>query len=119
MKVRLVILTALLGVFMASAHAMPPMQHRATGMVQVIDRMKSTITIIPNGKSEPETYLVQEGRTRLKCEGRRAKLEEVPVGAQVRLYYRRERGALVATQLECRAMISSTISDEDRNRPTK
>lgn len=83
----------------AESFALPPRQHLAKGTVAAIDREQ--ITVVPSRpeKDEPTSFTIQEGRTPLRKDGRSAPAEQLSVGQSVRLYYKREMGAWVATEV--------------------
>ncbi len=85
-----------------AADAMPPLQHLAQGEVQSFDGKTQTLTIAPARLSMPATFVVVEGRTRLRADGKRVTLAQVPSAGPVKIYYRTERGQRVATEISWR-----------------
>ena len=88
--------------FLASlAHALPPTPHLAKGTVAAI----ATDTIVlaataDSPKDKPATFAIQAGRTRLREDGKKkTTVETLKVGQPVRIYYRKEMGVWVATDV--------------------
>lgn len=81
------------------AFALPPTQHLAKGTVAAVEHDKITLVLARPGKDEPASFTLQEGRTRFRQDGRKAALEQLPVGQNVRLYYKKEMGVWVATEV--------------------
>ena len=82
------------------ASALPPRQHLAKGTVAAIGpdaivlTMETAVT-----KDTPTSFAIKAGRTRVKEDGKKAALENLKVGQAVRVYYRKEMGVWVATEV--------------------
>lgn len=86
--------------FMTTAHAMPPVPHLAhSTTVRAVDYEKRIVTLVAQGKDEPVAFVVENGRTKLTCDKRPAELKTLKAGQKVRLYYKREHGENVATEM--------------------
>lgn len=92
----------LLGVLLlsgADVFALPSPPHQTEGAVAAIGREKITLAPAPLKKDNPTSFAIQAGRTRFRNDGRRAAAEQLPVGQGVRLYYKKELGEWVATEI--------------------
>ena len=85
------------------ASAMPPLQHRVDGVLKTINPEKLAIVVDSGKNDHPTTFAIQAGRTRFRRDGKSVTLEQLPVGVQLRLYYRREVGQDVATEISWKA----------------
>jgi hypothetical protein len=82
------------------ASALPPRQHLAKGTVAAIGPDAIVLTVEPAAaKDAPTTFAIKAGRTRLREDGRKAEMERLKVGQPVRVYYRKEMGVWVATEV--------------------
>ena len=82
------------------ASALPPMQHLARGTVAAIGPDAIVLTAASDAaKDVPTTFVVKAGRTRLRQDGRKATFESLRVGQPVRIYYRKEIGVWIATEV--------------------
>ena len=81
------------------ASALPPIQHLAQGTVVAIDRGEIVLAATPAGKDTPTVFAIKEKRTRLRENGKKASVEHLKVGQLVRVYYRKEMGTWVATEV--------------------
>ena len=98
--ISMVLLTA---VFLASGgNAMPPRQHVAVGEILVIDHQKIIVVRSPGGSEEQSTFVIVSGRTRFHENGKESSFERLRVGLEVRIYFKRERGVLVAISVSWR-----------------
>jgi hypothetical protein len=79
--------------------ATPALQHRVQGVVRLVDQERHLIVIAPDAKEEPTEFVVEEKRTRLRCDGTPVMLSGLTVGQRVRLYFKQERGHSVATEV--------------------
>lgn len=95
-------LVYLLGVSIALAPLMlcaaPNPAHLTHGVAQSVD-LEKRILVIVLIDSGPSTFVVQVPRTRLREDGRSAMLSQLVVGRPVRVYYKREAGVFVATEI--------------------
>jgi hypothetical protein len=81
------------------AGALPPVQHFARGTISAIDNTKIVLALTNDGKDTPTTFTIKAGRTRFREDGKKASLETLKVGQSVWLYYRKEMGVWVATEV--------------------
>ena len=81
------------------ARALPPRQHLAQGTVAAIDRGEIVLAATPAGKDTPTVFAIKENRTRWRENGKKAPLDHLKVGQLVRVYYRKEMGTWVATEV--------------------
>lgn len=89
-----VVLTAL---FLASiGNAMPPRQHRAVGEITAVERDKIVLARTSGNSDEQSTFVIESGRTRFHVNGKKSSFEQLRVGHKARIYFKRERGMLVA-----------------------
>lgn len=89
--------------FAGSLHAMPPLQHRVSGTIQSFDPQTRLLTIEPAKGNLPSSFLIKEGRTRLREGGRRVTLQQLPATGPVTVFYRTEIGLRVATEVSWRS----------------
>jgi hypothetical protein len=82
-----------------TAVAYPPVQHRAEGTVQSFDLEKSILVLNATNKSDPTVFVVKAGRTRFRRDGKTAVPEQLTVGQTIQLYYRKELGKWVVTEI--------------------
>lgn len=99
MKATLQFLLVVLLLSSADAFALPPRQHLAKGTVATIAAEKIVVVPLRAEKDEPTSFAIQEGRTRFRKDGRKAAVEQLTVGQNVRLYYKKEMGVSVATEI--------------------
>ena len=96
-------LALVFGVLFASvttSHALTPVPHRALNtIVRLVDVERRIVTLKSDAKDEPTEFVVEEGRTRLRCDQKPATLKDLAVGQHVQLYYKREHGENVATEI--------------------
>ena len=86
------------------ASALPPRQHLAKGVVAAIGPDAIVLTAAAeSSKDTPTTFVIKAGRTRLRENGKKAVVESLKVGQPVRVYYRRELGVWVATEVSWKA----------------
>lgn len=91
-----------------AAQALPVLAHRArNSVVRSVDVEKHLVLLEAEGRDEPTDFVVQEGRTRLRCDDRSAELKNLKVGQKVRLYYKREHGENVATEIAWNSLLPS------------
>lgn len=82
------------------ANALPPRQHLAKGTVAAIGPDAIVLTVETSvTKDTPTSFAIKPGRTRVKEDGKKAALENLKVGQPVRVYYRKEMGVWVATEV--------------------
>lgn len=99
MKRTLLFLVGLL-LCMNVANALPPRQHLAKGTVAGIGPDAIVLTVVASGKKDaPTRFGIKAGRTRFRLNGRRVDLERPKIDQPVRVYYRLEMGAWVATEI--------------------
>ncbi|MDO8539669.1 MAG: hypothetical protein Q7S40_04450 [Opitutaceae bacterium] len=87
----------------ATALAMPQLQHRVDGIVQHFDPQTRILTVAPTKSELPSSFLIKEGRTRLRQDGIKATVEQLPATGPVRIYYKTELGQRVATEVSWRS----------------
>ncbi len=87
----------------AIAEAMPAMQHLVKGTVQSVDEGKHILVLKSTEGDQPSVFVVQEGRTRLRQDGKQATLGQLLVGQAVQVYYKKELGEWVATEVSWKA----------------
>ena len=92
---------------MGEIHALPPAQHRVAGVVRSVNLEKSLVTIAPEGKDEPTEFAVEEKRTRLRRDAATVALSELGIGQRVEIYYRKETGGCVATEISWKSAAAS------------
>ena len=85
-------------------HALPPVQHRVAGVVRSVNLEKSLVTIASEGKDEPAEFAVEEKRTRLRRDGAPVLIGELEAGQRVEIYYRKETGGCVATEISWKSV---------------
>lgn len=86
--------------FASVASALPPRQHLAKGTVAAIGPDAIVLTVETTAaKDAPTSFAIKPGRTRLREDGRKVMLERPKVGQPVRVYYRKEMGVWVATEV--------------------
>ncbi len=83
----------------ADVFALPSPSHQAEGTVVAIGREKISLAPAPSKENRPTSFAIQVGRTRFRKDGRVATAEQLPNGQSVRLYYKKELGAWVATEI--------------------
>lgn len=99
MKLTLCFLAGLL-FFTNIASALPPRQHLAKGTVSAIGPDAIVLTVdTAVSKDRPTSFAIKAGRTRLREDGKATALERIKVGQPVRVYYRKEMGVWVATEV--------------------
>ncbi len=82
------------------ASALPPRQHLAKGTVAAIGPDAIVLAVPATAPTDaPTTFAIKAGRTRLREDGKKATLENLKVGQPVRVYYRKEMGVWVATEI--------------------
>lgn len=81
------------------AQAAPSIQHRAEGVVRSIDPKKHLVVIETEAKNEPDEFVVDDQRTRVRRDGTSAALQDLRAGQRVKLYFRKERDHLFATEV--------------------
>lgn len=80
--------------------ALPPRQHLAKGTVAAIGSEAIVLTVdTAVSKDMPTSFAIKAGRTRLREDGKATALERIKVGQPVRVYYRKEMGVWVATEV--------------------
>lgn len=99
MKRSLTILLAGICLSGTTVVALPPMQHLAKGAVTAIDRGRIEIALERPAKDVPTNFVITEGRTRLRKDGKKTAAERPAIGQFVTLYYRNEFGEWVATEI--------------------
>ena len=90
----------MLALAVAPARALPLFAHALKGFVRSIDRGTQRLTIEPGTKDGVTEFAVVDGRTRLRWDKKAVTLNELTVGQTVRLYYKREAGRLIITEME-------------------
>ena len=85
------------------ASALPPMQHLAQGSITTIDDAEIVLALTKVGKDTPAVFAIKLGRTRFRENGKKASLENLKAGQSVRIYYRKEMGMWVATEVAWKA----------------
>lgn len=95
-----VILTALS--LSSVGNAMPPMQHLAVGEISALDRDKMVLARTPGNSDGQSTFVIESGRTRFHVNGKKSSFEQLRVGHKARIYFKRERGMLVAISVSWR-----------------
>jgi len=92
--IRFVVLSAL---SLASvSDAMPRMQHLAVGEITAVDRDKIVLARTPGNLDGQSTFVIESGRTRFHENGKKSSFEQLRVGHKARIFFKRERGMLVA-----------------------
>jgi hypothetical protein len=82
------------------ASALPPRQHLARGSVAAIGPDAIALNAAADAaKDMPTTFVIKVARTRLREDGRNAAVESLKVGQPVHVYYRKEYGVWVATEV--------------------
>ena len=81
------------------ANALPPMQHLAQGSITTIDNAEIVLALTNVGKDTPAVFAIKLSRTRFRENGKKASLENLKLGQSVRIYYRKEMGTWVATEV--------------------
>lgn len=84
---------------MVALHAGVPVQHHLAGVVRAVNLKASIVTITPERESKPVDYIVETGRTRCRRDGEPARLADISASQLVEIYYRRESGSWVATEI--------------------
>lgn len=82
------------------AGALPPRQHLAKGTVAAIapDFIALSAKTV-TASDAPTSFAIKAGRTRFREDGKKAVSERPKVGQPVRVYYRKEMGVWVATEV--------------------
>ncbi len=96
-------LLGIVALFGSPAEGMPPRQHRANGIVESFNRETSMLVIAQGEKNLRTGFIIKGGRTRLRQDGKKVTADQVPVGHPVRLYYKRELGTFVVTEISWRS----------------
>ncbi|ACB77700.1 hypothetical protein [Opitutus terrae] len=87
-----------------SSFGMPLLPHRANGVVTSVDTKSLTLDPLPEREDRPAAFVIVEGRTRLRKDGKKAAAgERPPVGQSTRIYYRKELGLWVAIEVAWRS----------------
>lgn len=94
------------------AVALSPFQHRAKGTVTVIDTNILVIAPTPPDK-EPTTFVIKADRTTFRADGKKSPTLRPAVGEKVTLYYKKELGDCVATEVSWKTTASP--SDPKQN----
>lgn len=82
------------------ASALPPRQHLAKGSVATIEPAAIVLNASADAaKDMPTTFAIKAERTRLRENGRKAAIESLKVGQPVRVYFRKELGVWLATEV--------------------
>lgn len=85
------------------ASALLRRQHLAQGTIVAIDNTQVVLILTSAGKDTPAVFAIKTGRTRLRESGRNSSLENLKEGQRVRVYYRKEMGTWVATDVSWNA----------------
>lgn len=83
----------------AIVFALPPIPHRVNGTVSAVDANQIEIAREHPGKDLPTVFVLKEGRTHFRKDGKKVTTERPAVGKVVTLYYRKEMGEWVATEV--------------------
>ena len=81
------------------SYAAPPVQRHRVGVVRSVNLLASVVTITSGDEKKPVDYVVDTERTRCRRDGAPARLADLAAGQPVEIYYRREAGAYVATEI--------------------
>lgn len=82
------------------ASALPPRQHLAKGSVAAIGPDAIILDVAADAaKGAPTTFVIKAERTRLRENGKKVGAQRLKVGQPVRVYYRKEYGVWVATEV--------------------
>jgi len=98
MKNAIFLLLGIVALNPAGLRAMPNPPHLANGVVQSVDLENLMLVIVPDDAG-PRIFVIQVPRTRLRVDGKTAVLSQLRVGCPVRVYYKKEGGAFVATEI--------------------
>jgi len=86
--------------------AMSGVPHLVKGTVQSVDESKHVLVIASAERDQPLLFVLKAGRTRLRRNGKQATIGQLEVGQAVRVYYRKESGEWVATEVSWKAPTS-------------
>lgn len=78
--------------------ALPPRQHAVRGVVESVDHAKRTLVLV-EPKAKTTRVFVWTDSTRLRQDGKKAAVEALRVGMEVKGYYRKEVGQFVLREL--------------------
>lgn len=110
MKTKLILNSVVIAAFVAAAMpgwAMPPIQHRASGVIIAIDHEAHTLTLA-RSRNDKSLVLVWNDATRFREHGQRICSGMLKPGQSIRLYYRREIGQLVPREVNLRSETETT-----------
>jgi len=79
--------------------ALPPIPHLAKGTVTAITSGRIEIALECPDKEALTSFVIRKSRTHFWKDGKRTADERPSVGESVRLYYRKESGEWVATEV--------------------
>lgn len=90
------------------ASALPPRQRLAKGSVAAIGPDAIILDVTADAaKGAPTTFVIKAERTRLRENGKKAVVGSLQVGQPVRVYYRKEYGVWVATEVKWKHALRS------------
>jgi hypothetical protein len=81
------------------AQALPHIAHWLKGTVRGIDAAARVVRIDPARPGDPTEVEIVTGRTVFHCNQQPAALGDLKEGQEVRIYYRKESGRAVATEV--------------------
>ena len=114
MKKLLAVLIANAALAVLGLHAMPPLQHLATGVVRAVDGEKHVLVLEPAAADQPAEFIIEDGRTRLRRDGEPTALNQLSPGLPVRVYYKLEAGRCVAVEVSWKASDAPPSPPSDR-----
>jgi hypothetical protein len=100
-------LVIMLVLAVAPAWALPLLSHALEGVVRAVDIKKRALEIDAGPTEGVREFIVVEGRTQLRRDKQAVTLDKLEVGQRVRLYYKRESGRLILTEIEWLTAASS------------
>jgi hypothetical protein len=81
------------------AYALPPFAHSMQGIVRTIDADQHIVIVKRLAAEIPLEFVVIENRTRFRLNKKPATLAKLTPGSFVQLYYKREGGLLILTEV--------------------
>ena len=114
MKKLLAVLIANAALAVLGLHAMPPLQHLATGVVRAVDGEKHVLVLEPKTSDQPAEFIIEDGRTGLRRDGEPTALNQLSPGLPVRVYYKLEAGRCVAVEVSWKASDAPPSPPSDR-----
>jgi hypothetical protein len=114
MKKFLSVLIANAALAVVGLHAMPPLQHLATGVVRAVDAEKHVLMLEPAAPDQPAEFIIEDGRTRLRRDGEPAALNQLSPSRLVRVYYKLEAGRCVAVEVSWKSPDAPASPPSDR-----